>query len=168
MESCQRVRSLISILIEMYMYVHVYVYGCLNISVPVSVHAYARVSGYLFACAYRSVTVTQSSAARPPARSATRSSVFSGRHVLSWAVPAARNPWPARHVNLASRTRAPRTTPSKPSSMLRLVHVLFLWCVALLVSLLPMLARTCVVLRVACCCVLHCRHLEVPRKRPRV
>ena len=84
-ESCQRVCSLISILIEMYMYVHVYVYGCLNISVPVSVHAYACVSGYLVACAYRRVTLTQSSAARPPARSASRSSVFSGWHVLGCA-----------------------------------------------------------------------------------
>ena len=66
-ESCQRVCSLTSILIEKYMYVHVYVYvyGCLNISVPVSVHAHACVSGYLFACAYRRVTVTQLSAARP-------------------------------------------------------------------------------------------------------
>ena len=108
-ESCQRVCGLISVLIEMYMYVHVYVYRCLNICVLVSVHAYACVSGYLFACAYRRVTVTQSSAARPPARSASRSSVFSGRHVLGWAVPAARNPWPARHVNLAFRTRAPRS-----------------------------------------------------------
>ena len=130
------------------MYVHVYVYGSLNISVPVSIHAYACVS------AYRRVTVTQSSAARPPATSASRSSVFSSRHVLGWAVPAARNPLPAQHVNLAFRTRAPRTTPS----MLRLVHVLFLWCVALLVCLLLMLACMCVVLRVACCGVLQRRH----------
>ena len=49
------------------MCVHVYVYGCLNISVPVSVHVCACVSGYLVACAYRRVTVTQSSAARQPA-----------------------------------------------------------------------------------------------------
>ena len=71
----------ISILTEMYMYVRVYMYGCLNISVPVSVHACACASGSLLACADRGVTVTQSSAARPPARSASRSSVFSGRHV---------------------------------------------------------------------------------------
>ena len=60
MESCLPTCCFFSILIEMY------VYGCLNISVPVSVHAYACVSGYLLACACRRVTVTQSSAARRP------------------------------------------------------------------------------------------------------
>ena len=110
-----------------------------------------------FVCACRRVTVTESSAARPPARSASCSSVFSGQHVLGWA--AAQNPWPARHVDLAFSTRrAPRTTPSKPSSMLRLVHVLFWCCVALLVCLLLMLSCMCVVLRVACCGVLQRRH----------
>ena len=48
MESCKRVCSLVSILIETHMYEYVYVYGCLNISVPVSVHAHACASGSLF------------------------------------------------------------------------------------------------------------------------
>ena len=98
----------------------------------------------LFSCAYRKVTVTQSIAARPPSASASPSSVLSGRHVLGWAFPTPRNPWPARNLNLAFWTRAPRSTPSPPSSTLRLVHVMFLWCVCLLVMVVCM----CVFLRV--------------------
>ena len=55
------------ILFEMHMYVYVYVFGCLNILVFVFVYVYVRVSGHLFACAYRRITVTQSKCC-PPAR----------------------------------------------------------------------------------------------------
>ena len=118
----------ILLLMEMHMYVFVHVYGCLYILVFVLVYEDVCVSAYLFACAYRRVTVTQSSA-RPPAGSASPSSVLSGRHVSGWAVPTERNLCLVWHVNLAFRTRAPRTTSSPPFSMLQLVHVLFLWCV---------------------------------------
>ena len=75
---------------------------------------------------------------------------------LGWAVPTARHLCLVRRVNLAFKTRAPRTTPSPPSSMLRLVHVLFLWCVvAVLVCLSLMLVCTCVLLRVMRAVVCH-------------
>ena len=51
-----------------------------------------------------------------------------------------------------------RTTPSPPSSMLRLVRDCFCGLLLLLVCLLLMLACMCVVLRVACCGVLQRRH----------
>ena len=54
-------------------------------------------------------------------------------------------------------TRTPRTTPSKPSSMLRLVRDCFRGVLLLLVCLLLMLACMCVLLRVACCGVLQRR-----------
>ena len=126
----------------MHMCVYVQVYGWLNILVFVLVHVYVCVSGYLFACAYRKVVVTQSPAARS-AGSASPSSVLSGRHVSGSHVRAAQNPWPVLPARLASSTRA-HTTPSPPSSMLRLAHVLLLWCVALSVCMLLMLACICV------------------------
>ena len=57
------------------------VWVCKHFNVFVLVYVYVCVNGYLFACAYRRVTVTQSSAARPPGGSASRSSVLSRRHV---------------------------------------------------------------------------------------
>ena len=127
----------------MHMFVFVYVYGCLNISVIVFVFVYVCVSGYLFACAYRNV-MTQSVL---PARRfglAFLGPLKPGRLRLSCA---SRTPCPVLPARLASPTRT-RTTPSPPSSMLRLVHVLFWWCVAVLVCLLLMLVCMCVVLRV--------------------
>ena len=54
---------------------------------------------------------------------------------LGLGCPDPTEPVPARHVNLAFWIRAPCTTLSPPSSMLRLVHVLFFWSVAVLVCL---------------------------------
>ena len=133
------------------------VWVCEHFNVFVLVHVYVCVNGYLFACANQKVTVTQSSAARPPGGSASRSSVLSRRHVSGGHVRAAQNPWPVLPARLASSTRA-RTTPSPPSSMLRLVHVLFLWCVAVLAYLSLMLVCTCVAGCYACCGVLQRRH----------
>ena len=62
------------------------------------------------------------------------------------------------HVNLVSCTQAPRKTPSPPCSMLRLVHVWLLWCVAPLVYLLLMLVCVCGPACCACCGMLQRRH----------
>ena len=123
-ESCQRVCSLISILIEMYMYVLVYVYGCLNISVPVSVHAHACANGSFVMCVSKGKGDTVK-CCPPPAGLASPSSVLSGRHVLGWAVPTTRglrgmSIWHPGHGRHAQRRRRP--------PMLRLVHVLFVVC----------------------------------------
>ena len=49
-------------------------------------------SGFLSACTYRKVVLTQSSAARPPSGSGSTSPVLSGRYVLGCPARAARNP----------------------------------------------------------------------------
>ena len=108
-------------------------------------------------CMRRKVVLTQSSAARQPSGSGSPSLVLSGRYVLGCPARAARNPWPVLPARLSSSTRA-RTTPSPPSSMLRLVRDCFCGVLLLLVCLLLMLACMCVVLRVACCGVLQRQH----------
>ena len=60
-----------------------HVWESLNIFVLVLVQVYVCVSGFLFACAYQKVVLTQSSAARPPSGSGSpspRSSSDTGTH----------------------------------------------------------------------------------------
>ena len=94
----------------------------------------------------------------PPSGSASPSLVLSGRHVLGWAVRTPRNPWPAPHVNLAFWTWAPRTTPSPPPSMLRLVHVLSVVCSSVGVPVANVGMYVCGRACCACCGVLQRRH----------
>ena len=80
--------------------------GSLNFFVFVLVQVYLCVSGFLFACAYRKVVLTQSSAARQPSGWGSPSPVLSGRYVLGCPARAARKPWPVLPARLASSTRA--------------------------------------------------------------
>ena len=113
--------------------VYVYVYECLNISVFVVVYVYVCVRVYLFACAYRRVTVTQSSAARPPASSGSRSSVLSSRRLLGNSVRAQHGTrglcclpdWHLRHGHAQRRLRL---APCCGWCMFCFCGVLLCWC----------------------------------------
>ena len=91
---------------------------------------------------------------------------FSGKYVFGCAVPTARNLLLVQPVDLASWTRAPRNTPSPPSSMLQLVRAWFLlpWSVCVQVVDVGMYVRGAACC--ACCDVLQrCHKFDAILKR---